>query len=171
MGFSLKHFLFGIFLGLWILIVFLRVEEYGHQNQVLSEKVTAATTTPTPIPTPTPTKTPEPTPTPIPTPTPVTYSTQEIDGFFNEYSSQYGVDIWYLRKIAVCESGYRATAKNLYYQGMYQFGEATWRSRRVAMGEDPNPTLRNDAREAIKTAAYLVSKGFAKSLWPNCTPE
>jgi hypothetical protein len=35
---------------------------------------------------------------------------------------------------------------------------------------DPNPDLRYNAEESIKTAAYLISIGKTY-LWPNCIPD
>ncbi|MBI5123593.1 transglycosylase family protein [Candidatus Roizmanbacteria bacterium] len=118
------------------------------------------TNTPTPIATPTPTSI----PTPSPTPTPVT----DLESLFAKYSSQYSIDKNLLKRIADCESHFNPNAnyQNIYL-GMYQFGEQTWISIRTKMNLDPNPGLRTNAEEAIKTAAYKVSIG-GQSAWPHC---
>lgn len=53
------------------------------------------------------------------------------------------------------------------YVGMYQFAAQTWQSTRTAMGLDPNPELRMNAEESIKTAAYKIANGGIQA-WPNC---
>lgn len=148
-------------------------KEARQKTQVLAQEAVASpspTTEVTPSPSPTPTLTPSPTPKPTLPPAPAVpvYTAAQIDEFFAQYSTLYNVDIWLLRNIAVCESGYQSQARNLYYQGMYQFSESTWKANRLVMGEDPNPVLRNDAGEAIQTAAYLISQGKGPGLWPNC---
>ncbi len=119
--------------------------------------------TPTPEPTATPTVIPSPTPTAIPTSTPVT----DLESLFTKYSSQYSVSKDLLEKIAQCESGKNPNASYLSYLGMFQFGPDTWSSIRTRMNLDPNPDLRTNAEEAIKTAAYKISIG-GQSAWPNC---
>ena len=129
--------------------------------------------TPTATPRPPLAQTPTPTPTPEPTPTPKSipiYTPAELDSFFQEYSVLYNVDVWFLRNLAICESGYRVDAKNGPYWGMYQYGEITWRGKRLEMGEDPDPALRLDGKEAIKTTAWTISK-YGKGFWPNCPKE
>jgi len=132
------------------------------------------TYTPTPTSTPTPTNTPTPTriptPTSLPTPTRYPASAQDIDGWFERYSREYGVDIALLRKIAVCESGYNTTSNNKKhdYGGMFQFSISTWRTTRNAMGADPNPDLRFHPEEAIKTASYKISRQ-GTGAWPACS--
>lgn len=74
-----------------------------------------------------------------------------------------------LRHIAICESGFRSSAKNGPYGGLYQFDETTWKSSRRVMGEEIDPQLRFNAEEAVQTAAYLISKDKFY-LWPNCKP-
>ncbi len=137
------------------------------------------TATPTPKPTDTPTPTPQVTNTPTPTPTATTTPTPtvvpamqpsgtDLDNWFTQYANQYHVDRDLLHKIAQCESGFNTNSNNSnMYLGMYQFGEQTWISTRTAMGADPNPALRTNAEEAIKTAAYKISQGGAGA-WPNC---
>ena len=130
------------------------------------------TATPTATSTPTPTPTMKPTPTPTPTPAVVpqrNFSQEEIHGFIERFAAQYSVDPNVLRHIAVCESGFNASAVNGPYVGLYQFGITSWRSNRTQMGEDADPNLRFNAEEAIQTAAFIVSKGMG-NLWPNCFP-
>ena len=134
------------------------------------------TPTPTATPTPTPTNTPTPSPTPLPTSTPTPTperppqpAPQHMDEWFRRYSAEYGADEALLRKIAACESGYNTSSHNTTYDyaGMYQFAHATWVSTRMQMGADPNPDLRFNGEEAIKTAAFKVSRGGAGA-WGNC---
>lgn len=128
---------------------------------------------PTPTYTPTPTFTPTPTPTNSPTPTSTLIPTQaplapvDLDALFDSWGGHYGVDKELLRKIAYCESHFNAHATNGPYGGMYQFHPNTWQSTRTAMNLDPNPDLRFDAEESIKTAAFKISRGGVGA-WPNC---
>lgn len=137
------------------------------------------TPTPTPSPTakpsPTPTHTPTPTPipptatpTPTPVPTRVPASPAEIDDYFKRFAQEYGIDEELLRKIAICESGYNTQSVNGAYGGMYQFHTQSWQSTRMAMGADPNPDLRFNPEEAIRTAAYKISINGAAA-WPACS--
>jgi len=128
------------------------------------------TPTETPVPTPTATPTPTeiltPTPTESPTPSPVPIT--DLETLFSKYSSLYSVDKNLLKHIADCESHFNPNANyHDIYLGMYQFGEQTWTSIRTQMNLDPNPELRTNAEEAIKTAAYKISVGGQKA-WPNC---
>ncbi len=131
------------------------------------------TFTPTPTSTPTPTPTPTNTPTPTMTPTPTIYipppAPGEIDGYFKKYAGEYSVDENLMRKIAACESGYNTTSHNTTYDyaGMYQFSRDTWISTRGQMSDDPNPDLRFNAEQAIKTAAFKISRG-GQNAWRNC---
>jgi len=115
------------------------------------------------------------TPTPIvntPTSFPLSvgnYSSQEINGFIDTFSAQYGQDPNVLRHIAVCESGFNPQATNGPYMGLYQFSSGTWVSYRSGMGEDTNADLRLDAQAAVRTASYVLSVGMS-SIWPNCVP-
>jgi len=84
-----------------------------------------------------------------------------------KYGQEYGVDPGLLKQIAACESGYRTEAANGPYGGMYQFLASTWASNRKAMGASPDPNLRFDAEEAIKTAAFKISRDGAGA-WPVC---
>lgn len=142
-------------------------------GQVLSETVSIpVTVTVTVTPSPSPTYTPTPKPTRIPTPTPVPqpkFTSEQIYSFTESYGHQYGVDPNVLRHIALCESGFKPTAKNYIYAGLFQFDAATWKTFRRKMGADPDPDLRSNAKEAVATAAYTISQGY-KHLWPNCQP-
>jgi len=53
------------------------------------------------------------------------------------------------------------------YAGIFQFSASTWASERGIMGLDPNPDLRKNAGEAIRTTAFMLSKG-QETAWPNC---
>lgn len=134
------------------------------------------TPTPTSTPTPTPTNTPTPSLTPLPTNTPTPTPVKppppapaEIDEMFRRYSSEYGVEEEKLRRIAACESGYNASSHNTRYDyaGMFQFSHATWISTRTEMSADPNPDLRFNAEESIRTAAFKISRGGERA-WRNC---
>lgn len=123
------------------------------------------TETPSPIPTATPTSTPS--PTPIITITPTPQPSGSLSDMFTNYANHYSVDRGLLERIASCESGERSDAVNGPYGGMYQFSESSWASARAAMGMDPNPELRFNAEESIRTAAFKLSTG-GRSAWPNC---
>jgi len=125
------------------------------------------TPTPTPEPTNTPTPTVSPTPSLTPTPPPPPVTSQQLDEWFTKYSNQYSIDRQKFWRVAVCESNLKPGATNGDYGGLYQFSSNTWKSTRRAMNMDPNPELRFNPEEAIKTAAFKISTaGF--SLWPNC---
>ncbi|HLL61034.1 MAG TPA: transglycosylase family protein [Candidatus Nitrosocosmicus sp.] len=147
-----------------------------HQRTVVDivtpeKKLFAAipTIAPTLTPTPIPTKIVVPTTAPSVISTPIVQqlSAGEYESYFNQYSSQYGVDSNLLKKIAKCESGINPGAVNGIYGGMFQFAPQTWIGTRNQMGLDPNPDLRFGAREAIETAAFKISKGGA-SAWAAC---
>lgn len=155
------------------------------EPKVLSEEV-IVTGSPTPTLSPEPTESPSPTPTEAPTltptpkarltPTPTAkpivqpqYSSQEINGFIERFSAQYGVDPNAVRHIAICESGFNPLAEMAGYAGLFQFGKVTWANIRKEFGEDPNPDLRYNAEEAVQTAAYALSRGKV-AIWPNCIP-
>jgi len=135
---------------------------------------TIVTPTPTTVPTVIPTATPIPTamPSPTPTATPVPTeaaqpSSSDLESLFSQYSAQYNVNEDELKKIAQCESGFNTNSDTGLYAGMFQFSATTWESQRNAMGQDPNPDLRKNAGEAIKTTAYMLSQG-EENAWPNC---
>ncbi len=125
------------------------------------------TLTPTPTNTPTPTIPPTPTFTPIPTLTPTPMPATDFEGYFDQYSAQYGVDKDQLKKIAYCESGGGTGARNGDYGGMFQFSAQTWQNTRSQMGADTNPDLRFGAKEAIETAAFKIARGGINA-WRNC---
>lgn len=131
------------------------------------------TPTPTSIPTATPTPTSLPTPTPTaiptatPTPPPVVVSLGDMEELFTKYSGAYSVDRELMKKIANCESGFNPNATNGPYGGMFQYVDSSWSAMRSRMGADPNPDLRFNAEEAIRTAAFHISTG-GTSAWPSC---
>jgi len=53
---------------------------------------------------------------------------------------------------------------------MYQFDPTTWSNTRTSMGVnfDPNPDLRRNAEESIRTAAYKIHVD-GPSAWPTPT--
>jgi hypothetical protein len=115
--------------------------------------------------TPTPTTNPSPTPTEI---IKIDVPRSDFDALIEQYAISSGVDSRMMKMIAKCESGFRPEATNGPYAGIYQFISSTWVSNRLAMGEDPNPELRLNAEEAIKTAAFKMGRdGF--SAWPVCS--
>jgi soluble lytic murein transglycosylase-like protein len=91
----------------------------------------------------------------------------EWDGLFVQYATLYGVEARKLKVIAKCESTYRQDAVNGPYGGMYQYLASTWSSTRTAMGADPNPELRFNGEEAIKTTAWKIAHGGIGA-WPHC---
>lgn len=132
-------------------------------TQIVENKNTDTEITPTssPLITAIPTPSQEVTPTPtIPAPT-------EIDSFFDKYSAEYNIDKELLKKIARCESGFNPVAENGEYKGMFQFASSSWSSARSQLGMDPNPDLRTNAEEAIRTASFMISKG-QQNAWRNC---
>lgn len=85
-------------------------------------------------------------------------SSPVFDDTFTQVAQTYNVDKTLLQNIAKCESGFRPEATNGIYGGMFQFSSSTWISTRQRMGENPDPNLRFDGKEAIKSAAYKISK-------------
>lgn len=120
------------------------------------------TETPTPTPTPLPTLTPTPTPTPIIYPFPA-----DINSLFSKYSNIESIDRNLLIKIAVCESGLNPKADNGIYGGLYQFSAGSWETTRIRMNLNPDPNLRFNAEEAIKTAAFKLAADGVYA-WPHC---
>ena len=92
-----------------------------------------------------------------------------LDALFEKYGAQYGVEPRKLKAIAKCESGYNAASqsKNGLYGGMYQYLASTWSGTRKQMGENPDPALRFNAEEAIKTTAWKIAQGGIGA-WPVC---
>jgi hypothetical protein len=95
---------------------------------------------------------------------------QELDNYedlFDKYGLIYGISKEKLKNIAICESGLNPKAINVFYGGLFQFSPSTWSSNRKLMGEDTDTDLRFNAEEAIKTAAFKMSRdGFGA--WPHC---
>jgi hypothetical protein len=150
---------------------FTTIDLKKHKKTVspLSTKTVIITPTPTPSPTPSPTPTAKPTITPTNTPTAVpTFPPTSLDELFEKYANQYSVAKDLLKRIAICESGLNPNATNLGYGGLFQFSESSWISVRNFMNLDTNASLRFSAEESIKTASFLISRGNADLIWPNC---
>ncbi len=94
---------------------------------------------------------------------------ETIEDYVRQYGSEYNVDSNLLKRIAHCESGFNAQAisPNGLYAGLFQFVDTTWISNRKAMGLDPNPDLRFNAEEAVKTAAFKIARD-GTGAWPVC---
>lgn len=117
-------------------------------------------------------------PTPRPAPKPVEVASitvtsykvtppEEVNALIDKYALEYRADPILMKSIAKCESGFRAEAVNGGFGGMYQFLASTWSSNRRAMGLDPNPDLRFNAEEAVRTAAFKMGRdGYGA--WPAC---
>lgn len=90
-----------------------------------------------------------------------------FDEHFTKYAAAFNVSRDLLVRIARCESGFREGAVNGPYLGMFQYLESTWQSTRNAMGENPDPALRANAEEAIKTSAWKIAHGGIGA-WPVC---
>lgn len=119
--------------------------------------------TETPVPSPTFTPTPKPTR----TPTPLPFTSADYERWFSIYSSNQSINREVLKKIAICESGLNPRASNGIYGGLYQFSTSAWISTRIRMNNDPNPDLRFNPEEAIKTAAFKIAVSGVSS-WPLC---
>lgn len=126
---------------------------------------TAPTSTPTLIPTATPTFIP---PTATPTPIPTIIVVADLETLFTKYADEYHADKELLKKIARCESGFNSQADTGLYAGMFQFASQTWINTRTLMGMDPNPDLRKNTEESIRTAAFMISRG-QQNAWPSCS--
>ena len=165
-----------------LLIVFIVYHSLSIKGTVLGDQTTplvdakgnsvvldfnSPTPTFTPTPTPTPTDTPTPTPRPTPTPTPYPATSSDLDRWFTDSANHYSVDRSLLFKIAACETGLRTNAVNWIYGGMFQFSPNTWSANRRLMNMDPNPDLRFNPEEAIRTAAFVLSTRGANA-WPHC---
>ena len=112
-------------------------------------------------------KTPNPSPTTTPTPSPTSTPTTNLNELFAKYSIMYPVNEETLRKIAICESKLNPNAQNGPYAGLYQFTLTAWSRVRNQMNADPNPDLRYNPEEVIKTAAFEISQ-HGTTAWPNC---
>lgn len=135
-----------------------------------SQRQVTPTLTPTSTPTATPTIIPTSTPTPEPTATPTPWpalSSADLEALFQKYSDEYAVAKDLLKRIANCESGFNSQADTGLYAGMFQFASQTWINARSSMGLDPNPDLRKNSEESIKTAAFLIQRG-QQNAWKNC---
>ncbi|MCJ7739939.1 transglycosylase SLT domain-containing protein [Candidatus Microgenomates bacterium] len=117
--------------------------------------------------TPVPSPTRKPTPTFTPTPTRIPLTSEELERYFSKYADEYKVDKEKLRKIAYCESKFNPQAVNRDYAGLYQFSSGTWLATRVIMGHNSDLNLRFTPEEAVRTAAFKISRGGISS-WPNC---
>lgn len=141
-------------------------EEETTQTKVVSTAdVPAPTAVPTAVPTVAPTVVPLPTATPLPKQS-VT-APADLDPLFAKYAGEFGIDAEDLKGIAKCEAGFNSQADTGLYAGMFQFDSSTWASTRNAMGLDPNPELRKNAEESIRTAAFKIKNGGRRA-WPNC---
>jgi hypothetical protein len=114
-----------------------------------------------------------PTPTLIPTPTIRVLPTinantpQTLDQLFSKYGAIYNVDPNVLRKIAGCESGYDVNQVTGDYAGLFQFASFAWIEARGRMGLSNDQSLRFNAEESVKTAAFEINyKGT--SGWDDC---
>lgn len=92
---------------------------------------------------------------------------EELNLFFTKYSTEFNVDEQMLWQIAWCESKFNSQAVNGPYGGMFQFTPSSWASSRRSMGLDPSSGLRFDPQEAIKTAAFKISREGTRA-WPVC---
>jgi hypothetical protein len=127
----------------------------------------AETNTTTPSPSPQPKADPPLADTPTPPPAGGSVTSQQLDEWFTKYSNHYSIDRQKLWNVAVCESNLRSDARNGDYGGLFQFSTYTWKTTRRAMNMDPNPELRFNPEEAIRTAAFKMST-VGLSSWPNC---
>jgi soluble lytic murein transglycosylase-like protein len=94
----------------------------------------------------------------------------ELEALVEQYATQYGARKDIMLIIMKCESGYNPNASNGSFAGLYQFMASTWVSNRNAMGLDPNPALRYNAEEAVKTAAFKMGRdGYGA--WPACSAK
>lgn len=92
----------------------------------------------------------------------------EFDQMFEAYGNYYNVPPSQLRHLALCETRFRPWVSNGQHGGLYQYNPRTWSATRERMGLDPNPDLRFDAQEAIKTTAYKISRE-GSGAWVVCS--
>ncbi len=92
----------------------------------------------------------------------------DIQNLIQKYANLYRVDSNLMTKIAKCESGFNPDAVNGPFAGLFQFISGTWITNRKAMGLNTDPALRFNAEEAIKTAAFKISRDGAGA-WPVCS--
>lgn len=94
----------------------------------------------------------------------------ELESFVEKYSAQYGARKDIMMIIMKCESGFNPSATNGPFAGLFQFMASTWTSNRNAMGLNPDPALRYNAEESIKTAAFKMGRdGYGA--WPACSAK
>lgn len=138
---------------------------------IKTELAKILTITPTVIPTPTiipsPAFTPTPTATPSPTLAPIIILPKDLDDFFTKYSNEYSINKELLKRIANCESSLNPNTSTSLYAGLFQFAEPIWIQTRTLMGQNPDVSLRLNAEESIRTAAFMISQGHL-GIWPNC---
>lgn len=94
-------------------------------------------------------------------------SPEEMASLYTRFGAEYGIPADTLARIAACESGHNPGAINGPYGGLFQFHSNTWASNRRAMGLDANPDLRFNAEEAVRTAAFKMSRD-GTGAWPVC---
>ncbi len=130
---------------------------------------------PSPSPFPLPSPSPFPSPSPSPKPSPslllpsIVVNDEQLNFWFEKYAQECNVSQELLKYIAMCESKMNPQVINGPYAGLFQFSANTWVSTRVSMATDPNPDLRLNAEEAIRTAAFKISHGGQRA-WVNCLP-
>lgn len=145
----------------------LQVKVAGVKTSTVKIPTIAPSFTPIPTASPSPTLTPSPTATPSPTLVPVIILPEDLDKLFTKYCDEYSVDKELLKRIAKCESGLNPNAGSNKYAGLFQFAEPIWIQTRTLLGQNPDTSLRFNAEEAIKTAAFMISQGHF-GIWPNC---
>ena len=129
-----------------------------NEEQIVSKQPQIATSTYV-MPKPTPTNTSKPVVGPV-----------ELEILVDMYAGTYGVRKDIMMIIMKCESGFNPSATNGSFGGLFQFMSSTWISNRKAMGLDPNPQLRFNAEEAIRTAAFKMGRdGYGA--WPACSTK
>src|SRR3989344_3162791 len=141
-------------------VILMRVMTYKDGPKFVSplgSRSYAKVSFPTPTLTPSPTPTLTPTPTLEPTPTPIIASS-DFESYFTQYSNEYTIDKEFLKRIANCESGLNSNAVYMNYAGLFQFSEQAWMTARNSMGQNNDLGLRFNPQEAIRTAAFLVSR-------------
>lgn len=97
-------------------------------------------------------------------------TSEELTRMLEAYANYYQVDPGLLRTIAFCESRFNPLAVNGRHAGMYQFNPVTWQVTRQRMGYDPDPNLRFDAEESIRTAAFKISNS-GSGAWAECSAK
>lgn len=160
-------------LVLSILLFSQKTSQTGRFAQLSEKKSPGVETTFTPVIdyiviTETPVATPTRKPSLTPTNNPKSITMVNMEDLMEKYAKKESVNRELLKKIAICESKLNPAALNGTYGGLYQFTPGAWTNNRKEMNSDPNPDLRFIPEEAIRTAAYAVSRGRVY-LWPNCS--